>query len=54
MNVGIAGLGLIGGSLSKAFKRAGGHSVFGFDIDSKTTEFAILPALLTGSLTREL
>ncbi|OQA47877.1 MAG: prephenate dehydrogenase [Firmicutes bacterium ADurb.Bin300] len=50
MNVGIAGLGLIGGSLSKAFKRAGGHSVFGFDIDSKTTEFAIIAGALDGKL----
>jgi len=32
MTTGIAGLGLIGGSLAKAYK-AGGHSVLGFDTD---------------------
>ena len=32
MTAGIVGLGLIGGSLAKAYK-AGGHTVYGQDID---------------------
>lgn len=41
MTVGVVGLGLIGGSLVKAYKRAG-HKVFGFDIDKTILEFALL------------
>ena len=41
MNVGIVGLGLIGGSLAKAY-RADGHKVFGFDIDESILSFAQL------------
>ena len=41
MNVGIVGLGLIGGSMAKAYKRAG-HTVFAFDIDETMLDFACL------------
>ena len=41
MTVGVVGLGLIGGSLVKAYKRAG-HKVFGFDIDKTILDFALL------------
>ncbi len=41
MNVFIAGLGLIGGSFAKAFKRYTDHTVFGYDTDSAVTEFAM-------------
>lgn len=41
MIVGIVGLGLIGGSLVKAYKRSG-HKVFAYDIDEKMLEFAKL------------
>ncbi len=41
MNVGIVGLGLIGGSLAKAYKAAG-HTVFARDTDRSILEFAIL------------
>ena len=41
MTVGVVGLGLIGGSLVKSYKRAG-HKVFGFDIDKTILEFALL------------
>ena len=40
MTVGIVGLGLIGGSLAKAYKNVG-HTVFASDIDSKILNFAI-------------
>lgn len=36
MNIGIVGLGLIGGSLAKAFKARTGHSVFGADLNEET------------------
>ena len=35
MKVGICGLGLIGGSMAKAYK-AKGHTVYGYDKDSNT------------------
>lgn len=38
--IGVAGLGLIGGSLAKAFKKAG-FSVAGFDIDKGTVDTAL-------------
>jgi prephenate dehydrogenase len=41
MTVGIIGLGLIGGSLAKAYKNAG-HTVFGFDTDDSILEFAVM------------
>ena len=41
MNVGIIGLGLIGGSFAKAYKAAG-HTVFAGEIDESILEFAIL------------
>lgn len=36
MTIGIIGLGLMGGSFAKAFKKAGKHTVFGYDIDDNT------------------
>jgi len=39
MNVGIVGIGLIGGSLAKAYKLEG-HSVYGFDADESILSFA--------------
>jgi len=41
MNIGIIGLGLIGGSFAKAYKAAG-HSVFAHDADKSILDFAIL------------
>ena len=41
MTVFIAGLGLIGGSFAKAFKRHTDHTVYGFDINPATAEFAL-------------
>ena len=52
MNVGIVGLGLIGGSMAKAYKAAG-HTVFGFDTDTKITAFAILEGTLDATLTSD-
>lgn len=50
MTVGIVGLGLIGGSLAKAFKRSEGVKVFAHDIDKTVLGFA----RLTGDVDAEL
>ncbi len=52
MKVGIVGLGLIGGSMAKAYKSAG-HTVFGFDTDTKITEFAVMDGTLDAPLTAD-
>jgi len=49
MNVGIVGLGLIGGSLAKAYQ-ADGHRVFGFDTDESILSFAQLSGAVNGIL----
>jgi len=41
MNIGIIGLGLIGGSLAKAYKAAG-HTVYAHETDKNILDFAIL------------
>ncbi len=41
MNIGIAGLGLIGGSMAKAVKSRTGHAVFGFDRDPAVLDAAL-------------
>ena len=52
MIVGIVGLGLIGGSLAKAYQRSGAQ-VYGFDRDQVVEELAKLQGTLAGSLTPE-
>ncbi|MBQ4370506.1 MAG: prephenate dehydrogenase [Oscillospiraceae bacterium] len=49
MNVGIVGLGLIGGSFAKAYSESG-HAVFGLDTDNSTLSFA----RLSGAVAQEL
>lgn len=49
MIVGIVGLGLIGGSLAKAYKKSG-HTVLAFDIDEKILEFAKLENIVYETL----
>ena len=49
MKVGIVGLGLIGGSLAKAYKKAGA-TVFGFDQDRLITAFAKLAEAIDDEL----
>lgn len=50
MKVGVMGLGLIGGSVAKAYKAAG-HTVFGVDIDTKIQGFAKLAGVIDDQLT---
>lgn len=52
MNVGILGLGLIGGSLARAYSKAG-HTVYVHDIDDSMLCFAQLAGYITGPLTQE-
>ena len=49
MNVGILGLGLIGGSLARAYAKAG-HKVFVYDQDEQMVSFAELAGVVHGRL----
>ena len=49
MTVGICGLGLIGGSMAKAYKEAG-HTVLAYDIDKATLGYAALNEIIDGEL----
>ena len=49
MTVGICGLGLIGGSMAKAY-RAAGHTVLGFDRDEASQGYALLAGIIDGTL----
>ncbi len=42
MNIGVVGLGLIGGSLCKAIKENTDHTVLGFDKDSSINSYAVI------------
>ena len=52
MNVGILGLGLIGGSLARAYTKAG-HTVFAAEKDTSILDFAILAGVVNAPLTKE-
>ena len=49
MKIGIAGLGLIGGSMAKAYKE-GGHTVLGADINEATLGYCELAGIIDGVL----
>lgn len=51
MTIGVCGLGLIGGSMAKAYKTAG-HSVLGYDISTATLGYAALAGITDGELTK--
>jgi len=52
MNIGIIGLGLIGGSFAKAYKAAG-HTVYAHDTDKSILDFAILSGAADAPLDTE-
>ena len=52
MTVGILGLGLIGGSLARAYAKAG-HTVFAADSDASILDFAMLAGVVDAPLTKE-
>ena len=51
MTVGVVGLGLIGGSIAKAYSAAG-HTVLAYDTDSSILSFAIMSGSAHGELTQ--
>ena len=53
MNIGIVGLGLIGGSMAKSIKARTGHTVFGADLDAETMTLARMCGAIDGALTEE-
>ena len=53
MNVGIVGLGLIGGSMAKSIKTRTAHTVWGVDLDAETMTLARLSGAIDGALTNE-
>lgn len=53
MNIGIVGLGLIGGSMAKSIKKRTGHSVYGADLDRETMTLARMCGAIDGDLTHE-
>ena len=53
MTVGIVGLGLIGGSLAKAYKKTKEFTVYGCDTDASIEEFARISGATDGVLTCE-
>lgn len=53
MNIGIVGLGLIGGSMAKAVKARTGHKVYGIDLNEETMLLARLSGAIDASLTDE-
>jgi len=53
MTIGIAGLGLIGGSLAKAYKAAGEHTVYAHDLDTSVIDIATIAGAVDGPLTEE-
>ena len=53
MTVGIVGLGLIGGSMAKAFAQAAGTRVLGLDTDKAIQGFAELSGAVHGELDRD-
>ena len=53
MNIGIIGLGLIGGSLAKSIKAQTAHNVFGIDLNNETMTLARLCGAIDGVLDKE-
>ena len=49
MNVGIVGLGLIGGSMAKSIKTRTAHTVWGVDLDAETMTLARLSGAIDGT-----
>ncbi len=53
MNVGIVGLGLIGGSMAKSVKTRTAHTVWGVDLDRETMELARMSGAIDAPLTED-
>ena len=53
MNIGIVGLGLIGGSMAKSIKNRTGHTVWGADLNGETMTMARMCGAIDAPLTEE-
>ena len=53
MNIGVVGLGLIGGSIAKSAKKNTKFKVYGYDIDPATVKKAITEGSIDGELTEK-
>ena len=53
MNIGVVGLGLIGGSIAKSAKKKTKFKVYGYDIDQNTVKNAISERSIDGELTEK-
>ena len=53
MNIGIIGLGLIGGSMAKSIKARTAHTVWGEDLDQETLDLARISGAMDARLTDE-
>lgn len=53
MNIGIVGLGLIGGSMAKSIKARTAHTVYGIDLDQETMMMARMCGAIDAPLTDE-
>ncbi len=53
MNIGVVGLGLIGGSIAKSAKKNTNFKVYGYDINSDVVKTAVRDKYLNGELTVE-
>lgn len=53
MNIGVVGLGLIGGSIAKSAKKNTSFKVYGYDINEKVVKDAVKDKVLNGELTKE-
>ena len=53
MNIGVVGLGLIGGSLAKSTKKNTKHKVYGYDISSDVVKRAVSEKSIDGELTEK-
>ena len=53
MNIGIIGLGLIGGSMAKSIKARTAHTVWGADLDQETLDLARISGAMDARLTDE-
>ena len=51
MNVGVVGLGLIGGSMARAYKQEG-HTVLAYDTDENTLGYALLAGIIDNRLSK--
>ncbi|MBQ8182432.1 MAG: prephenate dehydrogenase/arogenate dehydrogenase family protein [Clostridia bacterium] len=53
MNIGVVGLGLIGGSLAKSAKKNTNYKVYGYDINNEVVKSAISDKSIDGELTEK-